>query len=130
MPVAKSVIIDYLNYAKDVLGIKHLFFIGEQVTLKKVVVSVTDLKDFSGPERELLDKMISALNLDSQTTVVIDSNDLVHYKPQFLLKLSVTVSVDQPVNTIETFSPRLLMDNPGLKKQAWSQMQSFLQLLK
>ncbi len=130
MPVAKSVIVDYLNYAKDVLGIKHLFFIDEQVTSKKVVVSVTDLKDFSEPERALLDKMISALNLDSQTTVVIDSNDLVLYKPQFLLKLSATVSVDQPVNTIETFSPRLLMDNSGLKKQAWSQMQSFLQLLK
>ena len=128
--MAKSVIVDYLNYAKDVLGIKHLFFIGTQVTSKKVVISVVDLKKFSEPEHELLNKMISALNLDSQTTVVIDACDIQLYMPQFLLKLSLTIALDQPENCVETFSPRLLIGNPDLKKHAWSHMQTFLQLLK
>ncbi len=128
--MAKSGIRDYLNYAKDVLGIRHLFFIGEQAISKKVVISVADLKDFSEAEHELLTRMISALNLDSQTTLVIDSDELHLYTPQFLLKLSLTIVINQPVNCVETFSPKLLIANPDLKKQAWLQMQTFLQLMK
>lgn len=128
--MAKSAITDYLNYAKDVLGIKHLFFIGDTVITKKVVISVAGLNELSEPERTLLDKMISALHLESQTLVVIDAADLKLYKPEFLLKLSLTITDTQPDNTIETYSPQLLVGNPGLKKQAWSQMQIFLQMLK
>ena len=86
MHVVKSAIVDYLNYAKDVLGIKHLFFSGVQVTSKKIVISVVDLNEFSASEHELLNKMISALNIDSLTTAVTDASNIHLYKPQFLLK--------------------------------------------
>ncbi len=121
---------DYLNYVKDVLGIEHLFFIDDQLTAKKIVISVVDFNLFSAAERELLEKMISALQLDSKSFIVIDSSDLALYQPEYLLKLSSVITTGHSPNTVETYSPRLLLTSPELKKTAWSDMQIFLQRIK
>ena len=121
---------NYLNYVKDVLGIKHLFLNSKKSNAKKLLISVTDLNTYSFKENELLQKMIFALKLEASDFIIIDEKDLNQHEANYFLKLSDVVTDSASTNVISTYSPRMLLKNTDFKKKAWSDMQSLLLLMK
>lgn len=123
---------NYINYVKDVLGIKHLFFISKNPADKKLLIVVTDLETYSLEENKLLEKMVSALKLEQADLSIVDHKNLTQFSARYFLKLvdDITDGEKNSVHTVYTFSPRALLKNAQLKKKAWADMQEFLLLLK
>lgn len=123
---------NYLNYVKDVLGIKHLFLTSKSLEVKKLLIAVTDLDTYNAEENELLKKMVAALKLDPTSIIVIDIKNLNQYSAVYALKLMDELRSDQisSSDTVYTFSPRALLKNAQHKKKTWADMQSFLSILK
>ena len=123
---------NYLNYVKDVLGIKHLFLTSKILEVKKLLIAVTDLDTYSAEENKLLQKMVAALKLEPADTVIIDIKNLNQHSALYFLKLVDELNNDQSSSsdTVCTFSPRALLKNAQHKKKAWADMQGFLSLFK
>ena len=123
---------NYLDYVKDVLGIKHLFFISKKLVSKKILIVVSDLDTYNPEENALLYKMVTALKLEQTDMSIVDSKNLNHYSAQYFLKLVdyVTESEKNSSDAVYTLSPRSLLKNAQHKKKAWADMQDFLMLLK
>lgn len=121
---------NYLNYVKDVLGIKHLFLNSKSSQPKKLLISVTDLHNYNSVENDLLKKMISALKLNASDFIIVDEKTSDKQDADYFLKLSDTINDNLSTNTICTYSPRVLLKNAEYKKKAWSDMQNLLLLMK
>ncbi len=124
---------NYLNYLGDVLGIKQIVTTHAAVssTPLQLLISVSDLSSYTLDETALLEKMITALQLGSISYRVQDDKDAktpAAYHLVFADEIFEFVTSSQ--NTTITFSPRKLLRDPNLKKQAWSEMQILLQKIK
>lgn len=126
----------YFKYVQDVLGIKQIFTKDLDRSEKKseaitLLVKIEELQTYSTEENNLLQKMISALQLDSQQILIVDSREVAP-TAQYLLNLvdhRPTESTTQGT-AYTTWSPRRLLKNPNDKKEAWSVMQMLLQQIK
>ena len=121
---------NYLNYVKDILGIKYLFLNSKNSHAKKLLISVTDLNTYNLEENELLQKMILALKLEASDFIISDEKVLNQQEASYFLRLSDVVSDSTSTNVISTYSPRILLKNAHFKKKAWSDMQNLLLLMK
>jgi len=129
---------DYFEYVENVLGIKQVLLDRvqnaevnedpEDVTEVRLVISVQDLNKYLDSEKELLFKMISALQLKPEAYVVIDQSARAKYKAGFELYLNDDPD-DQAQLAVETYSPRVLIQRPDLKRMAWAKMQALMQKL-
>lgn len=131
--MSKSPVETYFDYVENVLGIKQILtdrlqanqMSADQISIS-ILISVQGLNSYSDSETDLLYKMIAALKLTPKTYLVVDRSNRENYLPNYELSL-----VDEPVETnnqlIQTYSPRVLLKNAGLKKQAWTEMQKLLQ---
>lgn len=116
----------------DVLGIKNLMI--DQSSQKKdakssyvILVLVEDFMGYNAEEKDLLNKMLAALKMDLTLFKVLDSieehsNDF-KFEIQFLDEVP---NQEIPKNKIITHSPRVLLSEPKLKKQAWDQLQKVI----
>ena len=123
----------YLNYVQDVLGIKQIFMNSSVLAPMKirtvtVLIFIENLKTYSLEENTLLEKMISALRLEAQQFLILEEHPAQYFSGYQLYFLDdVTSSVEIKPQEFKTWSPRLLLQKPELKKEAWAVMQSLLQ---
>lgn len=127
--MSESPRLKYLNYVKDVLGIKHLFFIGKK-RLPRLLIVVESLNSYTVIENELLQKMIAAMSLDPEAWTLCARDDIEQHSASFVLALSDEL-LEGPTNaTVQTYSPRTLVKHPELKKKAWHDIQELLTQIK
>lgn len=124
---------DYFNYVIDVLGVREILLDGhtmeahEQIPL---LVLVQNYATYNEEEKELLVKMIGAMKIEPQKMAVTDLSQLTVDSYQYALYLCDEISdVSRPANEIQTYSPRVLLQKPELKKVAWSALQKMIALV-
>jgi len=125
--VSSDTKINYLKYVKDVLGIKHLFFSSSQQETKVLAICVDGLRSYSPQESELLYKMIAALKLPPEVFEVVDSIEYKNGDAEFEWHLRDVGQPEKSEKMVSTYSPRMLLLQPQLKKDAWADMQELLQ---
>lgn len=126
--------LDYFEYLENVLGIKsilqsHEDLKGPAVITTDLLFCIQDYKNYSAEESDLLSKMIAAVKVDPSRLKVCDFDDAVKFETQCLVIFQNEVQ-NPPVKaslTVQTFSPRVLLKKPDLKKQAWTELQKILQ---
>lgn len=140
---------NYFSYVVNILGVKSVYIErpeslsasdlnkanSAQKNYTELLILVEALASYNLVEKELLDKMVVALKIDLNKIKVIDAADKNLWQSQFVLSLldqgqqtSVpsTKVLDENSNEVLTFSPRVLVKNPKLKKQAWDEFQKVI----
>jgi len=134
---------DYFDYVSTVLGVKSVYIepassqaLPQTLTQtasaasKEVIpllVSVENLEQYSAEERDLLEKMISALKIDLSKIKVCDVALANDYEFAYLIQFSESLSASAHTeNVLITHSPRVLLKNPSLKKQVWNEFQAVI----
>lgn len=124
----------YFDYVQNILGVKQVVLertvsSSEQVVNSnfELLISVTDLNNFAPDESALLYKMIGALQLPAERYAVCDACDAHLFSSPFILSFAETSAELDNGHNVQTFSPRILLKKPELKKQAWADMQKILQ---
>lgn len=126
---------DYFDYLENVLGIKTILQSRQAGSENKeneateLLFAVQDYLTYTAEESDLLSKMIAAVKVDPSRLKVCDSNQLNNYKFQCLVLFQDQIQnfTNQAVLTVQTFSPRVLLKKPELKKVAWTELQKVLQ---
>ncbi|MCC2679041.1 MAG: hypothetical protein K0R29_1617 [Pseudobdellovibrio sp.] len=130
---------DYFDYVSSVLGVKSVYIepVSPQeahnagaTASKEVIpllVSVENLAQYSADERDLLEKMISALKIDLNKIKVCDVSQVANFEFAYLIQFSeAPVAASNSENVLITHSPRVLLKNPALKKQVWNEFQTVI----
>jgi hypothetical protein len=125
---------NYFDYLENVLGIKSLVYasMGSQDDILKtteMLICVENYMSYQEEEIELLQKMITALKVDPAHIMICDLSD----KDDYEMKVCV-IFQDEPVYStserfllVQTYSPRILLKKPELKKVAWNELQKVIQ---
>jgi hypothetical protein len=125
---------DYFNYVIDVLGVREILLEGhpaESLEQIPLLILVQDYATYSEEEKELLVKMIGAMKIEAQKIAVTDLSQRTVESSQYALYLCDEVGDENcPANEIQTYSPRILLQRPELKKPAWSALQKMMALIK
>lgn len=123
---------DYFDYVSTVLGVKSVYIEPQAATagLKEVIpllVSVENLSTYAPEEKDLLEKMVSALKIDLQKIKICDISKADSFESAFTIRFSDNLSGSSLTeNSLTTFSPRTLLKNPSLKKQVWNEFQTVI----
>ena len=127
---------DYFDYLENVLGIKTILDHSPAPLFAKteLLICVENYQTYGRAEIDLLQKMVAALKVDAARTIIAD------LKQQSQIAKRVTIVFkDQPGGfqpgvfqpegelTVQTYSPRVLVQKPQLKKIAWTELQKVLQ---
>jgi len=126
--------VDYFEYLENVLGIKtilqsQVIETGAPIVTIELLFCVQNLHSYTEAETDLLYKMIAAVKVDGSRLKVCDLQEATKFETNCLV-IFQDETLNSPVKaglTIQTFSPRLLMKKPDLKKQAWTELQKVLQ---
>lgn len=115
---------NYFQYIKDVLGVKSVLL--ERVEIVSPWgVYIEDYPLYNKNEKDLLLKMLQAVNLSENDYKIYDINSLEQTKYQHQ---NVFCFFNQPENHSSTykstFSPRTLLVRTDLKRAAWDVMKS------
>ncbi len=117
----------YLYYLKNVLGLKTV--LTKTAEPMPLCIYVQDLETYSESEKELLNKMIVATKLIKNDYLIQSfkaaagtSSD--QHINQHVDQICVYL-LDQPQadQNDQTYSPRILLKQPELKKTAWEALQ-------
>ncbi len=116
----------YFSFLTETLGLNSIVLdVAENASMMKndtikYFIQVENLSNYSLEESSLLKKMIGALQLQPSQYAVFDlgenklsENSCASFK--IILR-------DQPHEKGETFSPRILLKNPELKRKAWDDL--------
>ncbi|MBC7458741.1 MAG: hypothetical protein H7235_10705 [Bdellovibrionaceae bacterium] len=116
----------YLTFLNQTLGVKSIVFNSAEnaSTTKndtiKYFIYVENLSTYSTDESTLLEKMMGALKLDPIEFGLFDLNqNEASNDSQLGLKIILR---DQPKEKGETFSPRILLQKPEMKRKAWDDL--------
>ena len=116
----------YLTFLNDTLGVKSIVLTPaenasktENVTIKYFIY-VENLSNYSAEESTLLEKMIGALKLDPIEFGVFELNK--NEAPNSSQFGSQIILCDLPNEKGETYSPRILLRKPELKRKAWDDL--------
>lgn len=131
---------DYFEYLENVLGIKTILQPREVDVVSSIATEllfgVQGYKTYSAEEIDLLSKMIAAVKVDSARLKVCDLQEAKKYQAECLVIFQDDVLVNSSRSnqqafdvklTVQTFSPRVLLKKPELKKMAWTELQKVLQ---
>lgn len=124
---------DYFEYLENVLGIKSILQDSIPAQEKPIPIDllfcVHNYKTYSAEEIDLLQKMIAAVKVEPSRLKVCDLMEANKFETKALV-----IFEDEVVQTlilaqvsVQTFSPRVLLKKPELKKQAWTELQKILQ---
>lgn len=122
----------YLDFVKNVLGVKSIITSAEERVMPAVFL-VENLSTYTEVEKELLNKMIAAINLEKNNYQVQEFNKNVppgNCEICILLLDEVTSDLKIHSNQVATFSARKLIQNPDLKRKAWDDLKKVLQFFK
>ncbi len=131
-----------LNYFQNVLGVRQILLggSGERPTSQPYAPSqsqsqsqsqsptvpqvfVEDYSSYSDGERDLLDKVLSAVGLSLKVCNVTDVREQIDGS---LLVFQNQPSLAGSRNTNEFPSPRVMLSQPSLKKQCWQKLQAWM----
>ena len=122
---------DYFDYLENVLGIKTILDHSPAPLFAKteLLICVENYQTYGPAEIDLLQRMAAALKVDAARMLIAD------LKQQSQIEKRVTIVFkDQPGGfqpegelTVQTYSPRVLVQRPELKKIAWTELQKVLQ---
>lgn len=116
---------DYFDYVENVLGVKSILLSPKQDI--PLLVAVENFYDYNQVENELLQKMIASLKVEFKNLAIAELSDEELFQPEFTLVLMNQPYEKQAVkNSVITFSPRALLKNAELKKNAWSDLQKVI----
>lgn len=125
---------DYFEYLENVLGIKTILQSQGVETspasyVTDLLFAVQDYASYSVEELDLLSKMIAAVKVDPSRLKVCDLKEVQNFQTQCVVIFqdqTQTLLIHAPL-TVQTFSPRVLLAKPELKKAAWTELQKVLQ---
>lgn len=134
---AMSSLQNYINYLVDVLGVKHVFMdrpANDETLLVNrntvLLVSVENFETYTASELELLNKMLTALQFDMAKIQTVSYSESAPKAPfQLYLLDDIQTQKAHLSHEFVTFSPRVLLKNAALKKQAWGILQRLISLL-
>ena len=122
---------DLVSYFKNVLGVSAVLSTSKDANLaatsaqhramRKLTFVIENLAGYSALETDLLNKMIAAMKLDADSFQIVDLVDIAAISSD--AGQDYIYLVDQP-GSGQTYSPRQLIKNPKLKKQAWDFLQT------
>lgn len=122
----------YLSFLSQTLGVNTILIDDAKnaSTMKndtyKYSIYVENLSTYSPEEKTLLDKMITALKFNSSDYRVFDFKDK---NSVSLSDLNLKIILkDSPNETGETYSPRMLLKQPELKRKAWDDLKLTFQI--
>lgn len=113
------------GYLQDMTNLSDLTQ-SKQVTKKMVSISVyvQDLNSYNSDERELLQKMLMAMKIETAKIAVHDLKDFNPNHVQSILFFQMVDVVTHPED--QTYSSRMLIKNPKLKNEAWTFLQKVM----
>ncbi len=115
---------EVLKYFNEVLGVTQVLVDASPVSLTPragFVFIVENYVSYTADEKELLMKMIAAMKLDIAQVQIQDLNQSSADEAARCIYL-----VDQP-GADQSYSPRVLIKNPKLKKTTWDFLQTKMQ---
>lgn len=121
---------NYLTYLNKTLGVtKVLNLKSDLQSAEKHFESEVDLgffilgyDSYTNAEHELLQKMISAMKLSSDQFFLTDINNINTFHINSKIQIYF---VDEPASDEQTYSPRVLLKKPELKKITWDFLKRF-----
>ena len=129
----------YFDYVINVLGVKTIYRDFSEPAAESIplLVQVEKHQTYSAEESELLEKMLTALKIDfsfisvvgfDQVEGLVSNSIQCEYNLIFCdsperFRTQLSVQADQVV----TYSPRRLLHEASLKKQAWADLQNLIQ---
>jgi hypothetical protein len=123
---------DYFSYLSHTLGIKTLL-LDPRSTEQTVplLVLVDALSSYSADEKDLLEKMLSALKIPQHQIQIAELSEGVQISALQTLVLcdapeTANSTAVTPTTQITTYSPRVLLKKPQLKKTTWEEMQKII----
>ncbi len=122
---------DYIEYVRNVLGIKMIYATQpEETALLQIplAIYVQDFLNYTTEEKDLLKKMLLAIKMSEKNFVVFDLSESKKVISQMTIYLSDEVNSHQQLaaNEVHTYSPRILLKKTALKKAAWDELQKVL----
>lgn len=118
---------DYFDYVSQVLGVKNIFISpGESLDSVPLLIVVENLAAYSAEEKELLDKMVTALKQDPSQIKIADMASEPKINFEFVVRFVSSPQPNANENQLNVFSPQVLLNKPELKKQVWSDMQNVI----
>lgn len=117
---------NYLEYVQKVLGVRSVVLSAssEPDLVCDLWIQIQDFGSYVEAEKDLLQKMISAMKLEAYTIQITDLNVTERISALMTLRF-----VDQPEGADETFSARVLLLKPELKKKTWADLQDVVKRL-
>lgn len=116
----------YLTFLNETLGVKSIVLTpaenastAENPTAKYLIY-VENLSAYTVDESTLLEKMIGALKLDPSEFAVLELNK--NEAPNSSPRSLQIILCDLPNEKGETYSPRILLRKPELKRKAWDDL--------
>ena len=104
-----------INYFENVLGIKNFLrsdFIS--TNFSKPLIFIENFKSYTPDEISLAEKILAAIGLTFESSSIVET----------VQSACLIVFKDQPAGAFEIYSPRILLQKPELKKQAWEKLKS------
>jgi hypothetical protein len=120
---------NYFDFVTGVLGIKSMLLDQEAAggtTKIPLLLAVEGLSGYSKEENELLAKMIAALKMDAKTYLLTDLQKAGDVQRDFTVEFRDQKKETSVPDTQQVFSPRTLLKEPALKKQAWEDLQKVI----
>lgn len=129
---------NYFDFVSQTLGVNSIFFesiakSAESVNIK-IFFAVESFENYNEEEKELLQKMINAVKIPSENYIIGQLQDaqknsyacVVYFSDRPDSKF---ISTDSKIE-INTYSPRLLLKSPDLKKATWEDLQKVIHFFK
>ncbi len=120
---------DYFEYVENVLGVKSIILNSSNSIHEThpLLICVENFADYTSDEKDLLAKMIAALKIESEKIKVVSLSEKQNFKSDYLICfVDQTLENTEMTNSISTFSPRVLLKKPELKKPAWAELQKVI----
>ena len=113
----------YLYYLKNVLGLKTV--LTKPAESVPLYIYVQDLETYSDSEKELLNRMIVATKLIKNDYLIQNFKAAAGQSSDQHVDQICIYLLDQPQQNQnnETYSPRILLKQPELKKTTWEALQ-------
>jgi hypothetical protein len=126
----------YFDYIENVLGVKQIYLDTSdyEVISAKLLVLVEQLQSMTVAEKELLEKMIAAMQIDASFIKIVDESQIKNKKfnAEFVLKMLNTQQLPEVQDSQQqvTYSSMILLKQPQLKKEAWAHLQKVIAYFK
>ena len=118
----------YFEFVTGVLGIKSIMLdtAARPADPIPLLLLVEGLSGYSKEENDLLTKMIAALKMDSKMYRLADLQQAGSVERTYTVEFLDQTTESRAENLQQVFSPRTLLKNPALKKQAWDDLQKVI----